>query len=165
MNYSNEVWNPIRGIEYYYHVSSMGRVRSRYKLLTPRAVRGYYYVILEISDGEFRFRRNIPVHRLVAQEFHINRLKRKELNHIDGNKLNNKADNLEWVSREENQRHAYALGLHKMPTGRMKFTKETINSVFTLRKLDWTHREIAEKLGMGISTVTHTLLGSRRSKQ
>jgi hypothetical protein len=122
-------------------------------------------VILEISDGEFRFRRNIPVHRLVAQEFHINRLKRKELNHIDGNKLNNKADNLEWVSREENQRHAYALGLHKMPTGRMKFTKETINSVFTLRKLDWTHREIAEKLGMGISTVTHTLLGSRRSKQ
>lgn len=161
---SLEIWKPVRGLEFYYSVSNLGRVSSRFKILKPRVTRGYLYVVLEASDGEFRFRRNIPVHRLVAQEFVPNRLERKEVNHKDGNKINNRSDNLEWVSRQENQRHAYAMGLAFIPTPKTKFTKEQVNEVFVLRKKDLKHREIAERLGMGISTVTHILLGTRRKK-
>jgi hypothetical protein len=132
------------------------------KILTLRLVRGYYYVIIEIADGEFRFRRNIPIHRLVAQEFCPNPLGRKEVNHIDGNKLNNCSHNLEWVSRSENIRHAFALGLSKTPAGKRKFSDEKIMKVFELRKLNYKHKEIANELGMGVSTVTHILLGTRR---
>lgn len=162
---SLEIWKPIRGLEYYFQVSNHGRIKSRFKILKPRPLRGYLYIIIEVSDGEFRFRRNIPVHRLVAQEFIENRLERKEVNHKDGIKTNNNASNLEWMSRSENQRHAFALGLHKIPRGRMKFTREQIEEVFSLRKKDWKHKEIAKHLGMGVSTVTHLLLGTRRTKQ
>lgn len=161
-NQSSEIWKPIRGLEKYYSVSSLGAVRSKNKTLTARVTRGYLYVILEISDGEFRFRRNIPIHRLVAQEFCHNRLNRNEVNHKDGNKLNNNAQNLEWVSRSENIRHALALGLMKAPVGTRKFSNEKIKKVFELRKLDYKHKEIAQELGMGVSTVTHILLGTRR---
>lgn len=56
------------------------------------------------------------VHRLVAEHF-LDRVDEKnEVNHKDGNKLNNKADNLEWVSRKENMRHSVKTGLWTSPT-------------------------------------------------
>lgn len=164
MKTSCEIWKPIRGLENYYSVSNLGQVRSRKSVLKSRITRGYLYVVLEVADGEFRFRRNIPVHRLVAQEFCLNRLNRKEVNHKDGNKLNNNAKNLEWVSRSENQRHAYSLGLMLKPVGKRKFSDETIKKVFELRQKQYKHKEIASKLGMGQSTVTHILLGTRRAE-
>ena len=53
------------------------------------------------------------VHSLVAETFVHNPdpINKKYVNHIDGNKLNNKANNLEWVTSGENQMHAYAIGL------------------------------------------------------
>lgn len=133
------------------------------RILSQRITRGYYYVVLDIRDGEFRFRRGIAVHRLVAQEFHENRLNRRDVDHVDGNKLNNNFENLEWVSHAENARRAFAMGLSR-PNVRIKFDREKIAMVFELRKQNRLHKEIAEELGMGISTVTHILLGTRRKK-
>lgn len=57
------------------------------------------------------------VHRIVATYFCDNPEHKPEVNHIDGNKSNNRASNLEWVTRSENERHAYRTGLAK-PTRR-----------------------------------------------
>lgn len=69
--------------------------------------RGYPLVYL-CFDGKTKAAK---VHRLVAELFVPNPQGLKEVNHKDGNKLNNCADNLEWCTRSENIRHAYAAGL------------------------------------------------------
>ena len=70
--------------------------------------RGYYQVNLfnnKVSN-------TLRVHRLLMEAYYpIN--EKLDVNHIDGNKLNNKLSNLEWVTRRENIKHAYRIGLSK----------------------------------------------------
>lgn len=93
-----------------YLVSDTGRIRRRgsasdkYASVNPR---GYLNVDL-YQNGKRSKRR---VHRLVAEAFIPNPDNKPEINHIDGNKLNNRADNLEWVTKKENCRHAWDTGL------------------------------------------------------
>lgn len=56
---------------------------------------------------------NEVIHRLVAKKFVPNPLNLNEVNHKDGNKLNNHKDNLEWCTRQENLQHAQDIGLRK----------------------------------------------------
>lgn len=67
---------------------------------------GYECVHLRI-DGKTK---SFLVHRLVAETFIPNPNNYKEINHIDGNPLNNKVENLEWCNRSQNIKHAYKLG-------------------------------------------------------
>jgi len=110
-----EIWKDIEGYNGKYQISNYGNVRSFSKwkngeLLKPAlTTTGYYYVHL-VKDG----RKNTcsaRVHRLVADAFIENPNELPEVNHIDGNKLNNRVDNLEWVSRQDNIRHAFEKGL------------------------------------------------------
>lgn len=122
-----EIWKDIHGYEGLYQVSNLGNVKSlhygkktdhlNWKNQPPRLLRqkvstsGYLRVELYRPDS----RKNFYVHRLVALAFIPNCENKNEVNHIDGNKLNNNADNLEWVSRSENQVHALKMGLNKPP--------------------------------------------------
>ena len=108
-----EIWKDIR--EYYdlYQVSNLGRVRSTGKygtkgqIIRPCVGRGYYKVQLYKNKKS----RCIYVHRLVATAFLPNPYRKEQINHIDGNKFNNRLDNLEWATRDENWQHAIDTGL------------------------------------------------------
>lgn len=69
---------------------------------------GYLYVYVKNEQGKYK---RVLIHRLVAVAFIPNPSEKAEVNHINGNKLDNRVENLEWVSREENIRHAYDNGL------------------------------------------------------
>lgn len=94
-----------------YVVSNSGRVRREgsEKDCSVRDRKGYLAVDL-YQDGERCTKR---VHRLVAEAFVPNPYNKSEVNHIDGNKHNNCASNLEWVTSSENCRHAWDNGLIK----------------------------------------------------
>jgi len=70
---------------------------------------GYLIVKIRINNKS----KNIKVHRLVAQSFIENPENKPQVNHIDGNKTNNDLSNLEWVTRSENIKHAFKIGLKK----------------------------------------------------
>ena len=108
----NNTWVDIVGYEGIYKVSKDGQVMSVRKNKTIKPwlnIYGYYSVRLH-KDGN---RRTAFVHRLIAQAFIPNPDNKSEVNHIDGNKLNNDISNLEWVSHRENIIHSVDILNHQ----------------------------------------------------
>ena len=92
-----------------YLVSDTGRIRRIGSDKDHSVQKKDGYLITQLyQDGE---RKHVRVHRLVAKEFIPNPDNKPEVNHKDGNKTNNSASNLEWVSKKENCRHAWDNGL------------------------------------------------------
>lgn len=105
-----EVWKAIKGWEHKYEVSNHGRVRNilNGKLL-PQHDNGVGYKKVHLwrnGIGET----SVYVHRLVADTFLVDRGLKTEVNHVDGNRSNNNAGNLEWVTSSENTKHAVYRG-------------------------------------------------------
>lgn len=100
------------GYEGEYGVTSHGRLygfKSR-KWLKPRTNYRGYHIIRLLKD---KIPHEHTVHRLVGYAFIPNPQGKPQINHKDGNKLNNHVDNLEWVTATENMQHCYELGLNK----------------------------------------------------
>lgn len=107
-----EIWKDIEGYEGKYQVSSYGNVKNiktNHILIGDNNSIGYRRVVLS-SPIKKRF----FVHYLVAKHFCEGYKDGLIINHKDGNKLNNHADNLEWVTRSENDKHAFSLGLRSI---------------------------------------------------
>lgn len=114
-----EKWKPVVGYEESYEVSNYGEIRSLdsrhfHKLKNQK----------QNKDGHMRVwlskqskKRAFFVHRLVALAFIENPENKPVINHIDGIPFNNHVDNLEWVTRSENDLHAFRLGLRKPSCG------------------------------------------------
>lgn len=107
-----EIFKPIHGYEEKYMVSNLGNVMSlnyqntkRAKIMSP--VKHHLgYLLVHLGQNKIKM-----VHTLVAEAFIPNPDGKKFVNHIDGNKSNNKVSNLEWVTSKENMNHAIRTGL------------------------------------------------------
>lgn len=145
-----ELWKPLleyKGIE----VSSIGRIRKaanksrKERILTefPKDRDGYYRCSVQRLDGTWTSQ---PVHRLVAEAF-IPRTKNRDIvNHIDGNRTNNRIENLEWVTPKENVIHSFKFGSRKICKQVPKKTILTdfqVNQIGKLREL-YTVNQIAK---------------------
>jgi len=113
-----------------YIISSHGRVfraptimRPWYAELKGEINHGYNRVNLFVNGKAKKYR----THRLVAMEFINNPLNKENVNHIDGNKLNNNVENLEWCTASENEYHSYrVLGKVKWNTKPEHVNKQVI---------------------------------------
>lgn len=117
-----EHWKPLND-EGLFEVSSSGRVRCHSHPTADGRVMKPHFVKCNKSkkDGYVRFNYTHKgvkciktLHRAVAELFVPNPGNKPEINHINGNKADNRAENLEWCTASENQRHALVNGLRKL---------------------------------------------------
>lgn len=113
-----------------YEISSKGNIRQTHgRILRPyKNSRGYLMISLVSDEG---IRKSFKLHRLVAINFiGVQPIDREEVNHINGNKSDNRIENLEWVSRRENVGHrlkSKTQGAHQIKSGRWH-ARATINN-------------------------------------
>lgn len=170
---STEVWLPIRGYEGLYEVSNNARVRRIGKAARTGKGRGggavigrflkqhltrFGYLSVQLwKDGKVK---NFQVHRLVADVFCGGLTPDQEVNHKDGVKTHNEPENLEVVTRSENIRHAYRLGLmtSNVPSGQAHHNATlTDEQVKMVRRLfsseNWSGPRLAREFGVNHSTI------------
>lgn len=121
-----EIWKDIKGYEGYYQVSNLGSIKRLRTIVKTRggAYRSDPCKILKPEytyDGYLRIalmrehkKQRFQIHRLVADAFIPNPENKEQVNHINGNKADNRAENLEWCSSSENMRHSFDILGHTM---------------------------------------------------
>ena len=160
-----EVWKGVLSFEDTYEVSNLGRVRrvkpgrSTYPgYILRQFVRGgnYKHVQLLSESGPKGF----VVQQLVLEAFAGPRPEGQEINHKDGNKLNNRLENLEWVTRAENMRHAYRIGLNPLKHGRKTWSAKLTDAlVLKIRASEEDHEVLAQRYGVSVSAIRHVRTG------
>lgn len=162
MSINREEWRWVPGYENLYMVSDLGNVmatepRRGSQVFKPMRQSmtgsGYPKVVLR-KRGKST---NAMVHRLVAAAFLPNPEHKDEVNHIDGNKKNNRLANLEWVTRSENALHASrVLGKHGGGVEHsVKITPDIAREIFTA---DGSFASIGRKYGISdvmVSRIKH----------
>lgn len=112
MKTQNEQWKAIAECNGEYHISDQGRAKSykcgKERILKPILSGESGYLRIRIRGGKQEM---YSIHRLVAETFVPNPDKKPQVNHKDGNKLNNHVSNLEWTTSKENLQHAWKNGL------------------------------------------------------
>lgn len=183
---TDEEWRPVDGFPYL-EVSSIGRVRRLERLLevAPRNEKGkslgnfrkrieggvvkqhvlsngYYSVDVVYTGKRHRF----LAHRLVAFAFVPGHFEGATVDHIDGDRLNNRATNLQWVTRQENSRLQNAAG-RGVPKGEQhpgaKLKNSDVPVILGLRQCGLSLDAIGRKFGVSGSLIHKITTGKRRA--
>ena len=131
--FMQEIWKDIEGYEGLYQVSNLGKIRSFIKCNAhpnvPRIIKAYKHNsgYLRVDLTRDKNTQQYLLHRLVADAFIPKQESKPCINHIDGNKQNNAADNLEWVTYSENQQHAFSTGLKHPKYGKEHHNHSIVN--------------------------------------
>ena len=137
-----------------YFVSNLGRFKNssgiimkNYKINENGYIRVYIY------------NKTYALHRLIALAFIENTENKEQVNHIDGNKINNSVENLEWVTNTENQIHKFKIGLGN------NFTRKIIQYDLEMNKIkDFISIvEASKELNIGKSNISGVLINSRKT--
>jgi 5,10-methylenetetrahydrofolate reductase len=165
-----ETWKPIKGYEDYYEVSSLGRFRSLPKIVGGRwgkcqykgkviqtienPAHGYGQVSLVGADGK----RTHRAHRIVAEAFIENPDDKPYVNHIDCDKMNNRVENLEWVTAKENTAHLQRLGRGNPSRGEDSpsaiLSAKLVKLIRKMRMEGWSMPDLAMLNGVSTSTIS-----------
>ena len=160
-----EVWKTVvyNGKVYdRFEVSNTGQLRNAqtghiYKLCISKT--GYWQVC--VSLGSRQNKKVFKIHKAIAETFINNPENKPFVNHIDGNKLNNNINNLEWVTNQENVIHAHKMGLtHPLKGEQHRFSKLTEEDVRYIRThyipKDETYgcKALAKKFNVDHSTIS-----------
>jgi hypothetical protein len=111
-----EIWKPIPSLDGIYEASNFGRVKSNnfYNKKEPKILSefnngsGYLYFTISINNK----RRNVYVHRVICEAFNLMCEGMSIVNHKNGIKNDNRAENLEWCNHSINMKHAYDNGFN-----------------------------------------------------
>ena len=119
-----EIWKDIAGYEGLYQVSNFGNVKNikTQKNISPF---GKNYLVVALYKAHKKKYKNI--HRLVATAFLENKNNLPQVNHINGNKRDNRSINLEWCSAKYNIQEAFRLGLAKNLSGEKSVRSKKVN--------------------------------------
>lgn len=164
-------WKDIPGYEGLYQVSESGIVRSLDRIVTQQG-RGKafdgkrkgrelkqheqnngYMIVQLCKNGE---KKAVTVHRLVAEAFLGRKECHQDVNHIDGNKKNNSANNLEWTTRRNNILHSYRILKRKKSnckSVKCRETQEMFNSI----------REAGKSTGTNPASISSMLNGRNKT--
>ena len=160
-----EIWKKVIGYEESYEVSNLGNVRSFDRYIKCKKNNEYflfakgYPIKQKISFYRYlcvSFKKNQKhaikvVHKLVAEAFIPNLKNKPQVNHIDGDKLNNCVDNLEWVTASENCIHATKILRKK---GMILTTEQVRDIKFNVVYDSMFNKDIASKFKVHPNTIS-----------
>lgn len=155
--FENEIWKniPIEIIgSAGYQVSTYGRFKNKDGSIKERfsIVTGGYYEI-KIEGKHHR------INRLVALTFLSNPENKDKVNHIDGNKLNNRLENLEWATNQENIQHAYDSGLNKNVSPVIQYDRSGTIKIKTFKSI----KEASVELNINGSQISQCCRGLQKT--